>query len=138
MQVKDATTGAFLANVAVTIVGESTFSGTTDAQGRINLGSLSVGSSAELTATLAGYSEFTQTYTIPESGGIFINMSPVIEVNKGLQHIYSNILYAAIINSLLKVSIAYLKPLLTCILIDMSLINFEPMQIRKYTYFIVY
>ncbi len=77
---KDATTGAFLANVAVTIVGESTFSGTTDAQGRVNLGSLSVGSSVELTASLEGYSNFTQTYTIPENGGIFINMSPVVEV----------------------------------------------------------
>ncbi len=82
VQVKDATDGHYLEGVAVTIVGDDTYSGLTDAQGRVDLGPLLVGSTADLTASLDGYADFVQTYTIPESGGIYINMSPVVAVRK--------------------------------------------------------
>ncbi len=81
VEVKDATNGEYLEGVDVTIVGESTYSGTTNSDGRVDLGPLTVGSTADLSASLDGYADFTQTYSIPESGGIFINLSPEVAVS---------------------------------------------------------
>ncbi len=80
----DATTGDNLEGVEVTLEGEAaTYTGTTDSDGRVDLGMLPAANAATLTATLEGYVPFNRTYTVPEGveeEGFYFNLSPQIEL----------------------------------------------------------